>query len=131
MKQFENLKKVFKSLGNKINGIKFINLSSIDGFSICSYKYDESFKVEDEKLSAVTSSIAALSIGTSEQIIGSEFNSTIIETKDGTIILVKTQIQHKECILSLVIGSGHIIGSVRFYANKLAKIIKNSNLPAD
>lgn len=125
MNDKEKLRKVFGQMNSKLPDIKVINLTTADGFAICSL-YNENHDLEENKLSAAASSLAALSVAAAKQLIGSNFESTTIETKNGCMILVSTKYQEKKCVLCLVSGKVNTIGQVRYFAFKLAKYIEKS-----
>ena len=125
MNNITRLMNAFNAIESKVTDIKVINLTTSDGFPICS-KYFESKNFDEDKLSAASSSMAALSVAASKQLIGSNFSSTIIETDNGSMLLVNTKYDQKDCILCFVTGNLHQIGHVRFFAFKLAEFINNS-----
>ena len=123
----ENLIKAFKKIELKIEDIKVINLSTLDGFPLCTHYFNSSSnKLEDDKLSAAVSSMAALSQAAAKQMIGSKFSSTTIETENGSMLLVKTKYNKASCILCFITGNNHQIGQVRYFAFKLSDYLKNS-----
>lgn len=121
----EKLMKVFESMDTKLNEIKAISLSTIDGFSVCTY-CAEGFDVADDKLSAVSCSLTALSNAAAQQLIGADLQSTCIETESGTMILVNTKNAGKDYVLCFITGKNQNIGKARYFAHKLSKYITNS-----
>jgi len=125
MNDKDKLTKVFSQMNSKLPGLKVVNLTTADGFTICSHSFEKK-TVEENKLSAATSSLAALSVAAAKQLIGSDFESTTIETIKGCMLLVRTKYQGKKCVLCLVSGKVNVIGQVRYFAFKLAKGIEKS-----
>lgn len=121
---------IFNNLQSKLGNIKSLNLTTVDGFALFSHMSDD-FKIEVDKLSAVTSSLTALSHAASKQIINAKFESTCIETDQGLLYMVKTTYQKKDCILSLISGDQPNLGHIRFYVLKLAKYLVTAKLSAE
>lgn len=121
----------FKLIKSKVSDIKLISLCTSDGFPVCCHNFETHNDIEENQLSAAASSIAALSVAASKQLIGSRFSSTTIETENGNMLLVKTHFEEKECILCFVTGNLHRIGQVRYFAVKLAKFISKIQTTAD
>ena len=117
-------------MDSKLHNIKALNLTSADGFTLFSELCNE-FKFDSNKLSAVTSSITALSQAAAKQIIKSKFQSTCIETDTGVIYMVQTLYQGKKCILSLISGDDPNLGQTRYYLFKLANYLETATLSAD
>ena len=121
---------IYRSLDAKLRKVRALNLTSVDGFTIYSC-HSNDFNCEKDKLSAVTSSLTALSQAAAKQLINSQFNSTCIETNDGIMYMVQTNYKGKPCILSLVSGNNPNLGQIRFYLNKLAKFLVTATLSAE
>ncbi len=114
----------------KLQNIKALNLTTADGFTLFS-EFSEGFNFEPNKLSAVTSSITALSQAAAKQIIKSGFKSTCIETESGVIFMVHTRYQNKNCILSLISGDDPNLGQIRYFLFNLAEYLKTATLSAE
>lgn len=125
------LKNAFKQIESKLEDVKVISLSTMDGFPVYTYFFKDKYKTEEDKLSAAASSMTALSLAAAKQFIGSSFDSTSIETKHGSMLLLKTQYEKKDCILCFISGNNHKIGRVRYFAYKLAEYIQNSGVSAE
>jgi predicted regulator of Ras-like GTPase activity (Roadblock/LC7/MglB family) len=121
---------IFSNMQSRLKNIKVLNLTTADGFSLFSH-CSEDFKIEVDKLPAVTSSLTALSHAASKQILAANFESTCIETDMGLIYMVQTQYQNKDCILSVICGDEPNLGHIRFYILKLAKYLATATLSAD
>jgi len=127
MKETDALEKLFIKMEENLKDIKVINLTTLDGFPIYTH-YAEETDIGDDRLSAAASSLSALSVAASKQLIGSDFESTTIESKDGCMLLVQTEYKNDNCVLCFVTGKTHMLGQVRYFAIKLAKYIqKNFN----
>ncbi len=126
MNNIKVIQEAFKLIQSKVSDIKLINLCTSDGFPVCWHNF-ETNNIEENQLSAATSSIVALSVAASKQMIGAKFSSTTIETEKGNMLLVKTHFGDKECILCFVSGNLHRIGEVRYFAIKLAKFINRTS----
>ncbi|WP_223786752.1 roadblock/LC7 domain-containing protein [Marinicella meishanensis] len=120
---------LFKQIDSKLHSIRCLSLTTEDGFSVFSQTAG-SFKVEDDKLSAVTSSLTALGSAAAKQLIGAKFESTCIETNEGLMFMIKTKYQDKPCVLSLISGNDPNLGQIRFYLNKLAAYLETAKLSA-
>lgn len=121
---------IYRSIDAKLKKVRALNLTTADGFTIFS-RHNSDFSCEKEKLSAVTSSLTALSQAAAKQLMSSEFNSTCIETNNGIMYMVQTRYKNKPCILSLVSGNNPNLGQIRFYLNKLAKFLETASLSAE
>ena len=121
---------IFKNMETKMPGLKALNVTTVDGFSLFSHS-QEGFDLEVDKLSAVTSSLTALSQAASKQVIGAQFESTCIETDQGLIFMVQTRYQEKDCILSLISGDNPNLGQIRYFVLRLAKYLITATLSAD
>lgn len=124
---FETL---FNNMQTKMPGLKALNLTTADGFTLYSHR-QSGFDLNFDKLSAVTSSLTALSHAAAKQIVGSPFQSTCIETQMGLIFMVRTRYQNKTCILSLISGDEPNLGQIRFYLLKLSRYLSTATLSAD
>ncbi len=114
----------------KLNDLQALCLTSADGFTLFAATHQD-FKLEEDKLSAVTSSLTALSQAASKQILHAKFSSTCIETEMGLLFMVHTNYQGKDCILSLISGEHPNLGQIRFYTFKLAKFLTTASLSAE
>lgn len=121
---------LFKQIDSKLNHIRCLSLTTADGFTVFSQTAG-TFSVEDDKLSAVTSSLTALGSAAAKQLIGAQFESTCIETDGGLMFMIKTKYQDQPCVLSLISGDDPNLGQIRFYLNKLAKYIATTKLSDD
>ena len=121
---------LFKNLDAKIHNVRALNLSTADGFSLYTY-VNGNFKIEEDKLSAVTSSLSALSQAAARQIMNEEYESTCIETGMGMMFMVQTRYQGQDCILSLISSGQPNLGQIRFYLLRLAKYLTTANLSAE
>ncbi len=125
-----SFKTIFDNMTSKLHGIKSLNLTTSDGFSLFSH-YGEGFDLEQDKLSAVTSSLTALSHAAAKQIMESQYESTCIETSMGLMFMVQTRYQGKNCILSLISNEHPNLGQIRFYILRLAKFLETASLSAE
>lgn len=123
-------KTIFKNMESKLHNIKALNLTTADGITLFS-EFSEGFNFEPKKLSAVTSSITALSQAAAKQIIKTGFKSTTIETETGVIFMVHTKYQEKKCILSLISGDDPNLGQIRYFLFNLADYLKTATLSAE
>lgn len=121
---------IFKNLDSKLDNIKALNLTTADGFSLFS-QVNGNFKIEEDKLSAVTSSLSALSQAAARQIMNEEYESTCIETGMGMMFMVQTRYQGQDCILSLISSGQPNLGQIRYYLLRLAKYLTTANLSAE
>lgn len=121
---------IYKSIDTKLSNVRALNLTTADGFTIYS-RHSGNFSCEKDKLSAVTSSLTALSQAAAKQLMGSEFKSSCVETNKGIMYMVQTNYKNKPCILSLVSGDSPNLGQIRFYLNKLARFLETASLSVD
>ena len=121
---------IFKNMESKVKGIRSLNLNTSDGLPLFSH-YSDEFNLDEGKVSAVTSSLTALSHAAAKQLIAAQFESTCIETNNGIMYMVKTKYQGKSCVLSLITGSNPNLGQVRFYIRKLAIYLETASLSAE
>lgn len=123
-------KQLYENIDTKLHNVKALNLTTADGFTLFSELCD-GFEFEPNKLSAVTSSITALSQAAAKQIIKSNFQSTCIETDLGVIFMVQTTYQDKKCILSLISGRDPNLGQIRYFLLRMAKYLETATLSAE
>ncbi len=121
---------LYKQLDLKLKSIKSLSLTTADGFTIYS-ETGNGFAVESDKLSAVTSSLTALSNAAAKQLMKSSFRSTFIETNTGLMYMIQTNYKNKPCILSLISGESPNLGKIRFYVNNLAQFLETASLSAE
>ena len=103
--------------------MKCITLSTEDGFTIACQHADD-FAVEEEKMSAVTTSLAALSNSVSMQMINSELIRTVIETNQGDLFIYRTTYLDKHTVLSLITARKSNHAKSRFISNDLVNKIE-------
>ncbi len=120
----DKLDMIFNQLIEKNDDIQGVSLSTVDGFTVHSVM-DTKHPIEDDKLSAVVSSLASLSNAASQQVINAQLLNTVIETKNGDILIISTQYQKKPAVLCVITGSKQNLGKARYYALKLAQAIVN------
>ncbi len=113
---------LFKKL-LQYNDIKAISLSTEDGFTIHSVLAG-SFVIEEDKLSAVVSSLASLSDAAAQQVIQAALLHTVIETEQGDVLILKTYYRRQAVVLCLITTAKQSLGKARYYAVKLAQAIK-------
>ncbi len=120
-------KQIYHDLSEKVNNMKALSLTTADGFCLFC-ESEERFDLEEDKLSAVSSSLTALSNAAAKQLMSADFKSTFIETNKGLMYMVKAEYQGKSCILCLISGKEPNLGQIRYYVNALAKDLKNASL---
>jgi len=116
------LKKLINHTVNQAEYVDVINLSSVDGFTFYSYSSNKN-STEEDKLSAVSSSLISLSNAATRQLMNTTLVSTVIESTDGNMIILKTRYMGKDAVLCFISGSKLIIGKSRYFAIKLAESI--------
>ncbi len=125
--EHEELKFLIGKTVRQAEYVNKINLSSADGFTYHSFSTDG--QSEDDKLSAVSSSLTSLSNAATSQLMNTELISTVIESADGNMVLLKTRYRGKDAVLCFISGPQLIVGKARYFAKKLAEAI--STIPAD
>ncbi len=118
------LEHMFQEIININDDINAVSLCTADGFTIQSV-LDGKRTIEEDKLSAVTSSLSSLSNAASQQIINAQLVNTVIETQNGDILIVRTKYSGKQAVLSVITGAKQNLGKARYYAIKLAEAIVN------
>ncbi|RBP49594.1 roadblock/LC7 domain-containing protein [Arenicella xantha] len=99
-----------------------VSLCTTDGFSIKSFA-SKSLAAEADKLAAMSSTICALSDATSNQVLTDQFDVTIVESKSGNVLFVRTQYLDKPCVLMIAARSEMALANVRYRTIKLAESI--------
>ncbi|MCB1584491.1 MAG: hypothetical protein R3E90_14980 [Marinicella sp.] len=115
----KQLNLLIKRTMNESTAIKVISLSTADGFNVCT-EFGDDYRVEKEKLSAVSSSLASLSNAACKQILKTRLKATIIESIDGNLIFIKTKYGKSDSVLCLIASSELLVGKARYYARQLA-----------
>ncbi len=121
--EHDKLKGLIQAIATEANYVNAINLSSIDGFTFHSY-FDVNHSFESDKLSAVSSSLLSLSNAATRQLMNTKLVSTVIESTDGNMIIIKTRYMNKEAVLCFISSSKLIVGKARYFAIKLAQSIE-------
>ncbi len=117
---------LFELFDKKINasdGVSLIDLSTTDGFNIYSVQAQKKH-IELDKLAAVASSIYALSNASTQQLTGEDLEITTVESKENSMLFLKTYYQEKPCVLSLLVQKKMPLGEARYIAKFLDKSIK-------
>lgn len=117
----ETLAKLFEESVQQAQFVSVINLSSADGFTHQTYAANGT--TEEDKLSAVSSSLISLSNAATSQLMNTQLISTVIESTDGNMVLLKTQYRNKDAVLCFISDSHLNVGKTRYYANRLADAI--------
>lgn len=102
----ELLKRVLEPLG-ALPGVKCAVLFSPDGFEIASHAADAAASA---RLAAIGSSLSALGSAISAEAGLSEFDRTMIESRDGTVII--TRVEAASMSLVVVAGKATVLGQL-------------------
>ncbi|WP_395375573.1 roadblock/LC7 domain-containing protein [Marinicella sp. W31] len=114
------INKLFMAIMKKQAIFKVISLSTADGFTVCTAVKD-SDSMDQDRLSAVSSSLASLSHAAAKQLMNAKMSNTIIETDKGEdMLIVKTRYEDKDAVLCVISEGGENLGKTRYYAVKLA-----------
>ena len=112
--------KLFTALMKKQPIFRAISLSTADGFSVSSTLAEDD-GMDQDRLSAVSSSLASLSHAAAKQLMNAKMSNTIIETDTGEdMLIVKTRYEGKDAVLCVISEGGENLGKTRYYAMKLA-----------
>ena len=103
--------------------ITLIGLSTTDGFNIKSFAA-KSLEIESDKLSAMSSSLCALSNSTALQLTNSEFEITTIESNGGNILFMNAEYLGHQCVVSLAAKADLSLAQARFCIKRFANEIK-------
>jgi predicted regulator of Ras-like GTPase activity (Roadblock/LC7/MglB family) len=117
----ERLGKLIDQAVKQARFVRAINLSSVDGFTHHSYTADGI--QGDDKLSAVSSSLISLSNAATSQLMNTQLISTVIESNDGNMVLLKTRYLNKDAVLCFIADSHLNVGQTRYFAHKLADAV--------
>lgn len=118
----KQLNTIIDEVLSKTSDVIAVNLSTPDGFTHYMFRSND-LNPDDEKLSAVSSSLLSLSNAASKQLINSELINTVIEAKDGNLIIMKTTYLKKSAVLCFISGTGLILGKSRYFATQIAAAI--------
>ena len=102
--------------------INFVSLCTKDGFSVKAYSKND-LNIEADKISAISSTICALSGSAAKQLAAEKFSITIIETRTDNILFVSTQYLSSECVLTLAAKPKMSLANARFCTIRLAEAI--------
>lgn len=108
--------------------INFINLCTVDGFSIKTLNRSGQ-NIDEDKLAAVSSTISSMSDGTAKQLLDGVFSAAIVESNAGNIFVTKTIYQGADCVLSVAATQQMLLGEVRFLTARLSREISKLNAP--
>jgi len=116
----KTIDKLFAAIMKKQVLFKAISLSTADGFTVSSTVADSNDSDQD-RLSAVSSSLASLSHAAAKQLMNAKMSNTIIETDTGAdMLIVKTRYEKKDAVLCVITENNENLGKARYYAMKLA-----------
>ncbi|MCX7545136.1 roadblock/LC7 domain-containing protein [Marinicella gelatinilytica] len=119
----DKLTKLMSELKHKLPDIRIVHVTTADGIPVFSHYFSDN-NVKQDKLAAVASSIASLSRAAAKHVLGDGFANTVIETANGIMLMVQCQYQNKSCVLCVTTGRQHNLGQVRYFAFKLAEVLK-------
>lgn len=111
-----------KAFIEKTQGIQLASLSSIDGFEI-STEFIDSKEISAMKLSAMGSSLLALSSGVVKEFQLEQINFLEINTDDGYIFVAPTLIDDKEFVLLIQTNDKTLQGELVYQGKNLIKNI--------
>ena len=114
------LKSTLSDFISSTNGLMMVSLATADGFNIETHQSGQK-TIEPDMLSAISSSLFALSQASAKKITGEPPQITSVETSLGTILLISTQFQSKSCVLTVFAHSKVTLGALRYTALKLSK----------
>lgn len=111
-----------KELCNNNKDILLVSLATTDGFAIKSVALKE-LNAESDKLAAMSSTISSLSDSSAKQVLQDQFDITIVETKSGNLLFVRTTYLDLPCVLTIATRAGMQLATSRYKTINLAKAI--------
>lgn len=111
-----------KELCENDRDVLLVSLSTTDGFSIKSFA-SKVLNAEADKLAAMSSTISSLSDSSAKQILKDQFDITIVETKSGNMLFVRTSYLDLPCVLTIAAKNGIPLATARYKTKKLAQSI--------
>ena len=105
------------------SGMIMASLATVDGFNIVTKESGQN-TLEPDMLSAISSSLFALSQASAKQISGEAPDITSVETRSGTILFISTRYSNQPCVLTVYAQSKITLGALRYTAMKLSRNIE-------
>lgn len=100
--------------------VVLVSLCTTDGFPI-KYFSTDALSAEADKLSAMSSTISALSDSSASQMNQGQCDITIIEAVYGNILFVKATYLGQVCVLTVVANIKMSLAAARYKTKKLAQ----------
>lgn len=114
----------FNALSKNNPEVTIVNLCTTDGFAVTSLAAKD-LDAENDKISAVSSTIASLSNSCSKMLMQDEFNVTIVESNSGNTLFVRTHYLGLECVLTVTAKLTMSLATARYHTKKLAQAISD------
>jgi len=111
-----------KELCDDNREVFLVNLCTSDGFSIKSFA-SKALSGESDKIAAMSSTISALSDSSAKQVLQDQFETTIVETKSGNILFVRTSYLDLPCVLTVAARTKMTLATARYKTNRLAQLV--------
>lgn len=99
-----------------------VSLATTDGFSIKVF-VSKTLNAEADQFAAMSSTISSLSDSSAKQVLMDKFDITIVESKSGNILFVRTSYLGIPCVLTIAARTGMPLATARFKTKGLAQNI--------
>ena len=114
----EKLSAIMDKSFKENQAIDLLSISTIDGFNIHCIKSSDKH-IEVDKLSAIASSVYALSAASAKEISASDLAAITVETKQGNLFILNSTFYEKAVVLTISSTNDMPLGQVRYIATRL------------
>ena len=104
--------------------IILLNVCTSDGFNLYSKTIDENF-IEEDKISAIASSLGSLANSSSKLITGHDAIVTTIESDGGHVVFQRSTLKDQPIVVAIATNPKLSLAHVRFFLKKVADTIEN------
>lgn len=110
---------LIEELSQQLVGVKFIVVTSIDGFELASTQAGSFSQSDAAKVAAMSSSISAIgSMAVKEVAVGNQYESIIIEGNGGYILILELPHPKHPLVMSLIASEKAILGQMLYQAKQ-------------
>ena len=107
------------------DGVNVVSLNTTDGFHLLTVKRQR-VELENDKLAAMASTMCAMSLSLSQQLLDGELSLAIVESNTGNALFASTHYEKLNCVLCIATDLSVPLGHSRFLTQRLVEQIKHA-----